>query len=382
MSNRLRLLLLSTPVGPLGSGLGGGVELTVMNLAQVLTVRGHRLAIAAPAGSALSDNFWGYGSNEPIELIQVPGDWQMSAPSQSRSAPVMTGSALSNAWDYARQSQSQYDLLVNFAYDWLPFYLTPFFNTPVAHFVSMGSLSDAVDEAIARLGRRYPGTLGAYTRSQSDSFIPPADLANQQKPAAALQWKILGSALDLQQYDYCPDPDNGLAWVGRISPEKGLEDAIAAATLAQQPLKIFGKVEDLDYWSRIQMLIAQAPISIDYGGFLPTAELQKALGRARALLVTPHWLEAFGMVAIEAMACGVPVIAYRRGGLAEIVRSGETGWLVDAGDVAALVSAIARIDHIDRRQCRQQAEALYSLTAWGDRCEQWFYQIVSGMIIS
>jgi UDP-glucose:tetrahydrobiopterin glucosyltransferase len=192
----------------------------------------------------------------------------------------------------------------------------------------------------------------------------------------------LGSALDLAQYDYCPEPENGLAWVGRISPEKGLEDAIAAATLAQQPLNIFGKVEDLDYWNRVQTLIAQSPISIDYGGFLPTAELQKALGRARALLVTPHWLEAFGIVAIEALACGVPVIAYRQGGLAEIVRSGETGWLVEAGDVGALVSAIARIDQIDRRQCRQQAETMYSLMAWGERFEQWFYQIVSGMISS
>jgi UDP-glucose:tetrahydrobiopterin glucosyltransferase len=392
LSNSLRLLLLSTPVGPLGSGLGGGVELTVINLAQVLTARGHRVAIAAPAGSTLSNHFLSDRSTEtnehPIEIIQVPGKWQVSAQSQSRcqsrSAPVVTGSALSNAWDYARQSQSQYDLLVNFAYDWLPFYLTPFLTTPVAHFVSMGSLSDAVDEAIARLGSRYPGTLGAYTRSQADSFIQPADPVNSQDPSPALQWKILGSAIDLRQYEYCPSPgpDNGLVWVGRISPEKGLEDAIASATLARQPLKIFGKLEDLDYWSRIQTLIAQAPISIDYGGFLPTAELQKALGRARALLVTPHWLEAFGIVAIEALACGVPVIAYRRGGLAEIVRSGETGWLVDAGDVGALVSAIARIDHIDRRQCRQQAEALYSLTVWGDRCEQWFYQIVSGMIIS
>jgi UDP-glucose:tetrahydrobiopterin glucosyltransferase len=370
--------------------LGGGVELTVANLASVLTARGHRVAIAAPAGSVLSGNLFGHGLHEPVEIIQVTGNWQVSAQSrsrgqsrgQSRSAPVVTGSALYNAWDYARQSQSQYDLLVNFAYDWLPFYLTPFLTTPVAHFVSMGSLSDAVDEAIARLGSRYPGTLGAYSQSQADSFIPPADLANPPEPSAALQWKILGSALDLAQYDYCPEPENGLAWVGRISPEKGLEDAIASATLARQPLKIFGKLEDLDYWSRLQKLIDQAPIKIDYGGFLPTAELQKALGRARALLVTPHWLEAFGIVAIEALACGVPVIAYRRGGLAEIVRSGETGWLVDAGDVGALVSAIARIDQIDRRQCRQQAEMMYSLMAWGERFEQWFYQIVSGMISS
>ena len=79
---------------------------------------------------------------------------------------------------------------------------------------------------------------------------------------------------------------------------------------------------------------------------------------------------------------GVPVIAYRRGGPAEIVRDGQTGWLVQPDNIEALVSAIARIGEIDRRQCRQDAADLYSLTAWGDRFERWFYQIVSGMMSS
>jgi UDP-glucose:tetrahydrobiopterin glucosyltransferase len=379
----LSLLLLSTPVGPLGSGLGGGVELTVINLARVLTARGHQVAIASPAGSRLPNNLWANGlrnrlDESSIELIQVPGNWQPIAQSQGRSAPVVTSSALANAWEYARQAQSRYDLLVNFAYDWLPFYLTPFLSRPVAHFVSMGSLNDGMDEIIARLGVQFPGTLGAYTRSQANSFrLSPESQANL---SSSFQWQILGSGIDLCDYDYCAKPDNFLAWVGRISPEKGLQDAISSAISARQALKIFGKIADLDYWQSLQPLIAQSPVPIDYCGFLPTAELQQALGRARALLVTPHWLEAFGIVAIEAMACGVPVIAYQRGGPAEVVCSGQTGWLVEPGDVSALVMAIARLDQIDRYRCRQQAEALYSLTAWGERFEQWFYQIVSGMI--
>ena len=361
----LRLLLLSTPVGPLGSGLGGGVELTVTNLARVLTAGGHRVGIAAPSGSKVPNN-------SLVELVQIPGEWQLPAQGQSRSEPVITGSALSNMWDYARQVQSQYDLLVNFAYDWLPFYLTPFFNTPVAHFVSMGSLSDAIDQAIAHISERYPGTLGAYTRSQANTFV--------QTPVG--QWQILGSGIDLDQYDYCDHPNNGLAWMGRISPEKGLEDAVAAAVMADCPLKIFGKLENPTYWQSVQQLIAETSVQIDYCGFLPTVELQKALGQSQALLVTPRWTEAFGIVAIEALACGVPVIAYRQGGPAEIVRSGDTGWLVDPGDVTELAKAIARIDQIDRRQCRHIAETTYSLTAWGDRFEQWFYKILSGMISS
>ncbi|MGB3297333.1 MAG: glycosyltransferase [Phormidesmis sp.] len=365
----MRLLLLSTPVGPLGSGLGGGVELTVNNLARVLSARGHQVAIAAPASSILPNDLL---SNRSISLVEILGSWQPSAQTQLRSAPLTTGSALSNMWEYARQVQSRYDLLVNFAYDWLPFYLTPFFSTPIAHFVSMGSLSDAVDEAIARIGEQMPGRLGGYTRSQASTFVQtPID-----------RWQILGSGIDLNQYDYCDQPGDALAWVGRISPEKGLEDAVAAATMARRPLKIFGKLENEAYWQSVQALIAKASVQIDYCGFLPTAELQKQLGASQALLVTPHWMEAFGIVAIEALACGVPVIAYRLGGPAEIVRSGETGWLVDSGDVAGLVGAIARLDQIHRRQCRRAAETTYSLAAWGDRFERWFYEILSGMMSS
>jgi UDP-glucose:tetrahydrobiopterin glucosyltransferase len=86
-------------------------------------------------------------------------------------------------------------------------------------------------------------------------------------------------------------------------------------------------------------------------------------------------VEAFGNVAIEALACGVPVIAYRRGGPAEIVRDGETGFLVEPDRVTGLVEAIERLDKIDRYTCRQQAEEEYSLSAMGDRVEAWFDEI-------
>ena len=99
-----------------------------------------------------------------------------------------------------------------------------------------------------------------------------------------------------------------------------------------------------------------------YKGFLPnTGAMQQVLRSAKALLVTSRWVEAFGNVVVEALACGVPVIAYRRGGPAEIVKDGKTGWLVEPDSVDALVAAIARIEQIDRHICRQEAEAHYSL---------------------
>ena len=184
----------------------------------------------------------------------------------------------------------------------------------------------------------------------------------------------MGNGFDLSQYEFCAQPANELAWVGRIAPEKGLEDAIAACQTANLPLKIMGILQDADYWQHLQQIYPNAPIT--YEGFLPTAQLQQILGRSRGLLMTPRWVEAFGNVAIEALACGVPVIAYRRGGPAEIIHDGETGWLVEPDSVSGLVEAIARLDKIDRATCRQQAESEYSLAAMGDRVEAWLKDIL------
>jgi UDP-glucose:tetrahydrobiopterin glucosyltransferase len=92
--------------------------------------------------------------------------------------------------------------------------------------------------------------------------------------------------------------------------------------------------------------------------------------------MTPRWVEAFGNVAIEALACGVPVISYSRGGPAEIIEDGRTGWLVDPDNIDRLIAAIAQLDRLDRRTCRQVAEEQYSLTALGDRFEDWFFYLL------
>ncbi|MEO1620219.1 MAG: glycosyltransferase [Cyanobacteria bacterium J06632_3] len=366
-------MMLSTPVGPLGSGLGGGVELTVTNLAKVLVEESHQITIVTPAGNTVESIGLDLLSHR-IRIVQIPGTLQPVAQGKARSDWSAASPVLANMWHYALQHHDQYDLLVNFAYDWLPFYLTPFFSKPIAHFVSMSSLSDRIDDAIALIAQQFPGTLGAYTRSQAKTF----STLNQS------MWQILGGGIDTLQYTYCNHPGHALAWVGRISPEKGLEDAIEAAIEAYRPLKIFGKLENVPYWQGLQSKInrARATALVEYCGFLSTQALQQALGQCAAILMTPKWTEAFGLVATEALACGVPVIAYARGGPAEIVRSGETGWLVTPDSVEGLVDAIAKLDQISRRKCRLLAESLYGLPAWGQRFEQWFYQILSDMIIS
>ncbi|MCU0569464.1 MAG: glycosyltransferase family 4 protein [Oculatellaceae cyanobacterium Prado106] len=349
------LLLVSTPVGALGSGLGGGVELTLQNIAQELRRRGHLLTILAPDGSALPG----------LAIASVPGKLQITAQSQGRETGVTMpdDSVLANLWEQTYQRQRDYDVIINFAYDWLPFYLTPFFHRPIAHLVSMGSLTLAMDQVIERTLNKFPGTIGVHSRAQADTF----DFGDR--------CRCLGNGLELAQYQFWAEPESVLGWVGRIAPEKGLEDAIAAAQTAGMPLKIWGAMAEPDYWQR--MLDSYPKATFCYEGFLPTAELQQGLGRCQGLLMTPKWVEAFGNVAIEALACGVPVIAYRRGGPMEIVTDGQTGWLVEPDDVEGLVRAIAQLQQIDRRACRQRAEAEYSMQAMGDRIEAWLRDILA-----
>ena len=159
----LKLLFMSTPVGALGSGAGGGVELTVQNVAQELQRRGHQLEVVAPVGSRLTG----------IPVREITGNGQIPIQTQSRDVAIYlpANSLLANMWSYARMVQQEYDLLVNFAFDWLPFYLTPFLqHTTVAHFISMGSMTEATDRIMEEVIERYPGTFGVYTKAQADTF--------------------------------------------------------------------------------------------------------------------------------------------------------------------------------------------------------------------
>jgi UDP-glucose:tetrahydrobiopterin glucosyltransferase len=352
---KLKILILSTPVGALGSGLGGGVELTIANLARELQSRGHKIDIVAPAGSELGD----------LSIIQVPGELQLTAQTQEQAASIVmpNNPVLANMWAEARSIQFDYDIIFNTAFDWLPFYLTPFFDQPIAHFVSMGSQIAAIDLAIERVAIDFPGTIGVCTRTQAETF-KFADLCNV----------VGGSGVDPAVYEYCETPAAALAWLGRISPEKAIEDAVAAAERTGMKLKIMGKIQDAAYWEQVQRDYPTA--EIEYLGFLPTHELQQALRTCRGMLMTPRWVEAFGNVAIEALACGVPVIAYRRGGPAEIITDGKTGFLVEPDSIEGLVGAIDRLDEIDRSECRHAAETVFSQSAWGNVMESWFYRLV------
>ncbi len=318
-----------------------------------LLARGHEVVVVAPHHSI--------GDAAPV--VQVGGRLQVSSQTTSRNAPIAMppDAAIANMVDAAVAQHG--DVIINCAYDWLPFWSARYLGVPVAHLVSMGSLNDAMDAVIGAEVARKPVAVAVHSRAQASTF------------AFGDRLRVLGNGLDLRRYTPNYHPGHHLAFVGRISQEKGLEDVLAVSARTGIEVRLYGIVQDHAYWAGVLATEPDAPVRLE--GFLPTDELQARLGTARAVLMTPRWVEAFGNVAMEALACGVPVIAYRRGGPAEIVTDGETGFLVEPDSIEGLVDAVARIDTIDRTACRRRAEREYSLEAMAARVEAWLNDVLA-----
>ncbi|MCG8561688.1 MAG: glycosyltransferase [Hyphomicrobiales bacterium] len=349
-----RVLLMASAVGPFGAGVTGGVSLFARNSIKALQQDGTEVTLLAPEGTAL----------DSIAVETVDGAFQPSAASLDRPAEfkVPPDGLLAAMLDRARRMQDRFDAIVNLNHDWLPLYLTPFFATPLLHVPNLSQSSQATDRAIAALARERPGHVAALSRVQAEA------LGLDDPP-------ILPFGLDLDRYRFDPDGGPDLAWAGRISPEKGLSDAAEIAARHRCTLAVAGSVEDAGYWQEVQ---ARHGDRLRYVGFLETDAFQAFLGRARALLQTQTWVEAFGVVTLEALACGTPVVAYAKGANAEIVQDGITGRLVPPNDVAAAVDALADSGGLSRQACRDYVAGRYDLGALAAAYRGWLKLVSVG----
>lgn len=182
--------------------------------------------------------------------------------------------------------------------------------------------------------------------------------------------------LPLDMLEFHPGPGEYLAFLGRISPEKRVDRAIAIATACGWPLRIAAKVDpaDADYFQQeIRPLLAN-PL-VEFIGEIGETQKGEFLGRAKALLFPIDWPEPFGLVMIEAMACGVPVIAFRGGSVPEIIDDGVTGFVVDTLDEA--VQAVRRVHLLDRSRCRATFERRFGVTRMASDYVQIYNELVA-----
>jgi glycosyltransferase involved in cell wall biosynthesis len=185
------------------------------------------------------------------------------------------------------------------------------------------------------------------------SRYPLVSISNSQRgPIPFANWiDTVPHGLPPDLYRFHPEPKDYFAFLGRISPEKRCDRAIEIAIACNTPLHIAAKVDPADrqYFESVIEPLLDHPL-VTFIGEIGDADKDEFLGNARALLMPIDWPEPFGLVMIEAFACGVPVIAYGHGSVPEIVDDGVTGFIVHNQEQA--IAAARRVDSLSRRDCR------------------------------
>ncbi|WP_010219186.1 glycosyltransferase [Sphingomonas sp. PAMC 26621] len=187
------------------------------------------------------------------------------------------------------------------------------------------------------------------------------------------QASVLYNGIDPASWPYRPQGDGHAVWCGRMTRDKGPHFAAQAARLAGIPLTLFGAIEDPEYWAaEVEPLLGE---TVRYGGHIAGTALADAMGRASVFVFTPCWDEPFGLVAVEAMACGVPIAAFDMGAAREVI--GPGGCFAPMGDVAALADAMIAATALPRAPQRARVEALFTRDVWLDGCEALYRAVIA-----
>ena len=196
-----------------------------------------------------------------------------------------------------------------------------------------------------------------YTRRPRVTYVAISDRQAALEPELACQ--VVHHGLDPSRHPLGDGRRDDAVFLGRLSPCKGPELAIEAARAAGVPIRLAGEVHAADatpaWRERLRAMLALP--RVEHVGAIAGARKLELLGGARALLMPIRWEEPFGLVMIEAMLCGTPVIAFPRGSAPEIVDEGLTGFLVDGPEEMA--AALGKLGGFDRRACRRRAQARF-----------------------
>ena len=327
--------------------LYGGTERVVSYLVEEQVRRGHQVTLFASGDSRTAADI----------VAAVPRALRLDAGHTDPLAPHVV--ELSQVFEHA----DEFDLIHSHV-DYLAFPFSRLVGTPTVHTLH---------------GRLDLPHLRPLMHHFAD--VPLVSISNaQRRPLQHLQlnWTAtVHHGLPLDSYDLGPGDGHYIAFLGRIAPEKGPGLAIAAAKAAGMRLKIAAKVDPVDrpyFESEIQPLLDD-PL-IDYVGEIGDADKPRFLGEATALIFPIDWPEPFGLVVIEALACGTPVIARPCGSVPELITPGRTGFLADTLD--EIVEALRGVDRLDRAQCRREAERRFSVERMVDDYDAVYESLATG----
>lgn len=356
----MKLAIVAPLVSVIREPQRGGSQAFVSDLARGLVERGHEVHLYAASGSEV----------DGVEIIDTGVDHRALAATLYRAsddgvAPDFREAEGAFAGVYTAIRGARYDLVHNHAFDAPAVRLATSLHSPVVHTLHLPP-DAAVADALRHAVRRDPRpTLAGVSACQArawrrvvilDAILPP------YVPTRLIRWS--------------PAAGNRVLFAGRLSPEKGVAEAIEIAQAAGLGIDVYGDSYDDDYTrEEINSRRTEPGVAVHPG--IPRTALWEVMAHAAVVLCPARWEEPFGMVAAEAQACGTPVVAFRRGALGEVIVDGVTGFLVEPDDIKRAAEAVARTTELSRIECRQHAESHLDLQLSLDAHEQLYKRVTS-----
>jgi UDP-glucose:tetrahydrobiopterin glucosyltransferase len=341
----------------------GGSQAFVSDLARGLAGRGHDVHVYAATGSQIPG----------VEVIDTGIDprslagtlYRAFGPSGVGPGEAEKGAESAFATAYTAVQATRYDVIHNHAFDAPAVRLATALQAPVVHTLHLPP-DKAMSAALRQAIRCKTPAVAAVSESQASAwrrFVPVDAVLPPYPPTGVIPWSGKSG--------------RGALFAGRLSPEKGVAEAIDIARAAGVPIDVYGDVYDPRY-SREQIDPRRSWPGVTVHQGVPRTSLWEAMARAAVVLYPARWDEPFGLAAAEAQACGTPVVAFRRGGLSEVILDGVTGFLVPPDDVRAAAEAVSKAAGISRPACREHAESQLDLELSLDAHERLYRRVAGG----
>lgn len=325
----------------------GGTELIVSHLCEELTRRGHAVTLFGPGNSVTSATLV---AGFPTNLISAGIPWTNQLDTLRHLAQA-----------FARAGE--FDLIHSHVDLWETFFAY-FSPIPVVHTIHNPLYSSRRDDL----------RLQQLARARWSHYVTISEAQYRLGSAKLNRVGTVYNGIDMAKFRYTENAGDRFIWIARVDPYKGIENAIAAAKLAGAKLNLAGRLDPARRQYFRQRIRPHLKHGIRWLGEIPAGQKNRFFGSARALLYPIEWHEPFGLVMVEAMACGTPVIAYDMGSVREIVRDGVTGFVVKT--IPEMVRAMKKIGTIDRRACRRWVEEKFTVEKMVDGYEEVYKKVL------